>query len=466
MDSLDAITPMDGRYREKLSEMENYFSEYALMKERVRIEIEYLVKFLEEVETEKVKTLPDKWKEELRKIYENFSKDEAVRIKEIEKIVGHDVFAVVKYIMDKFEASKFEALKPYVHLGLTSEDINNLAYSLLLKKFNQEILVPSLLELIDKLLVLSTQNINTLMLGRTHGVPAVPTTFGRFLINYAYRIAKISEELVCMRFPGKLGGAVGDFNALKFLYPNVDWILFSKSFVESLELRYFPAFTQILPHDQLSEYLMKVALLASILSNLCRDLWMFSMMGYISFSSSKKEVHSSTMPHKSNPLLLENAEGSFDFASNSLSFIAKRLISSRLHRDLSDSVIKRFYGLPLSLTYLGIKNLVAAMEKIQINKEEMLSDLKKHPEILSEAYQLYLRRIGYYEGYEVVQKIVRENPGKIIEELKKILPNEKLKEIEELSFEKYVGESKRIVEFLVGEVEKIKDKIKSVSNNL
>jgi len=230
-----------------------------------------------------------------------------------------------------------------------------------------------------------------------------------------------------MKFPGKMGGAVGDFNALKFLYPQVNWISFAKSFVESLGLEYFPAFTQILPHDRISEYLMRIALLDSILSNFCRDLRTYSMLNYIYFLMGKKEVHSSTMPYKSNPLLIENAEGSFDLASGILSYMARRLISSRLHRDLSDSVIKRFYGLALSLSCLGIKNLIDAIEKMQINRETMLSDLRKHPEILSEAYQLYLRKMGYSEGYETIQKTIKENPDKVFDELKKILPTEKWK---------------------------------------
>jgi adenylosuccinate lyase len=458
MDILEAITPIDGRYKEKLSGIENYFSEYALIKERIRVEIEYLIKLVEEVEKERLNRLPKDWKESLRKIHEEFNLEDAKRVKEIEKNVGHDVFAVVKFIAERLEYLGLNELKSLVHLGLTSDDINNIAYSSLLKRFNREVFIPSLIKLLDKIVSLSMEYKDTIMLARTHGMPAVPTTFGRFLINYAYRIAIVLEELYNTKFYGKIGGAVGDFNALKFLYPNVDWISFAKHFVESQGLEYFPANTQILPHDKISDYFSKVALIASILSNLCRDLWMFNMLRYISFTFGKSEVHSSTMPHKVNPLLIENAEGCFDLSSEILAYMNRRLISIRLHRDLSDSVIKRFYGLPLSLIYLGITNLISAFEKMIVNKEAMYIDVRNHPEALSELYQLYLKKIGFFDAYETIQKLAREKPEKILEEIKKLIPKEKFVEIEKLTVLEYSGEAQRIVELLAKEIESLKKK--------
>jgi len=459
VDSIEAITPIDGRYRAKLTHLVKYFSEYALIKERVRIEIEYLIKFIEEVERSKAVLLPSDWKNILRKIYQDFSLKDAERIKEIEKKVAHDVFAVIKYLVERLDPLKLHILKPYIHIGLTSEDVNNLAYSLILNRFNREVLVPALLKIVDKLSSISLQNIDALMLARTHGMPAVPTTFGRFIVNYAYRIAKILEEIANTEFPGKLGGAIGDHNALKFVYPEIDWLSFSRSFVESLGLTYFPAPTQILPHEQLSSYLMKVAILDSVSSNLCRDLWMLSMTGYIFFPSSQDEVHSSTMPHKSNPLLLENAEGAFDLASEILSYMSRRLLSSRLHRDLSDSVIKRFYGLPLSLTYMALQNLESSLDKMQVNRERMSSEVEKHPEVLSEAYQIYLRKHGHPEAYEIIQKVIRENPEKTIEELEKILTSEELEDLARLSSSEYLGEAERIVKILTQEIRMIKNRL-------
>jgi adenylosuccinate lyase len=458
MDILEAITPIDGRYKEKLSGIENYFSEYALIKERIRVELEYLIKLVEEVEKERLNRLPKDWKETLRKIHEEFNLEDAKRVKEIEKNVGHDVFAVVKFIAERLESLGLNELKSLVHLGLTSDDINNIAYSSLLKRFNREVFIPSLIKLLDKIVNLSMEHKDTIMLSRTHGMPAVPTTFGRFLINYAYRISIVLEELYNTKFYGKIGGAVGDFNALKFLYPKVDWISFAKHFVESQGLEYFPANTQILPHDKISDYLSKVVLIASILSNLCRDLWMLNMLRYISFTLSKSEVHSSTMPHKVNPLLIENAEGCFDLSSEILAYMNRRLIYSRIHRDLSDSVIKRFYGLPFSLIYLGITNLISAFEKMLVNKEAMYIDVRNHPEVLSELYQLYLKKIGFFDAYETIQKLAREKPEKILEEIKKLIPKEKFIEIEKLTVLEYSGEAQRIVELLAKEIESLKKK--------
>ncbi len=459
MEPIEAITPIDGRYREKLTHLSNCFSEYALMKERVRIEIEYLIKFIEEVEHSKVPLLPSDWKDSLRKIHQEFSLNDARRIKEIENKVTHDVFAVIKYLMDRLDPDKLQILKPYIHIGLTSEDVNNLAYSILLNRFNREVLVPALLKIVDKLSNISLQNIDAIMLARTHGMPAVPTTFGRFIVNYAYRVAKILEEIANTKFTGKLGGAVGDHNALKFVYPEVDWFSFSRSFIESLGLTYFPASTQILPHEQLSSYLMKIAILDSILSNLCRDLWMLSMIGYIFFPHSIGEVHSSTMPHKSNPVLIENSEGSFDLASEILSYMSRRLLSNRLHRDLSDSVIKRFYGLPLSLTYMGLQNLIVSLDKMRVNREIMSLDVKKHPEILSEAYQVYLRKRGHPQAYEIIHRVIREDPEKIVEELGKLFPTEEFEDLAGLSPSEYLGVAEKIVRMLIQEVEEIKNRV-------
>lgn len=460
MELVRAITPIDGRYREQLNFLEDYFSEHALIRERVKIEIEYLIKFVEEVENPKITYLPADWKELLRGIYENFSVKDAERIKEIESTVGHDVFAVVRFLMERIDSCGFNVLKPYVHIGLTSEDVNNLAYSKLLKRFNDEVLLPTLLKLVDELSRLSLENISIVMLARTHGIAAVPTTFGRFLVNYAYRVARIAEEISSTKFPGKLGGAVGDHNALKLVYPEIDWVLFSKYFVECQGLIYFPASTQILPHEQLSSYMMKIAILDSILSNLCRDLWMLSLIGYISFKAGGGEVHSSTMPHKSNPIFLENAEGAFDLSSELSSYISRRLLSSRLHRDLSDSIIKRFYGLPLSLTYLGIQNLILSLNRVEISKERMFSDVREHPEVLTEAYQVLLRRHGHPEAYETIQKLIREKPDKVLEELEKQLPPEIFAKLARLTPLEYLGEAERIVKLLTQEIEEIKNKLR------
>lgn len=459
MDELKAITPLDGRYRQKVRILEEYFSEYALIRERVRIELAYLEKFIDTVDQDVKKRLPIGWRESLRIIAEEFSSEDAAAIKEAERIVGHDVVAVVSFLRERLGQEGLDILKPYVHIGLTSEDVNNLAYSALLKRFNYETLIPGILELVDKLCFLSRENIKVVMLARTHGQPAVPTTLGRFLANYAFRVADIAEGLSGISFPGKIGGAAGDYNALKFSYPESDWIGFGKSFVESLGLEYFPAFTQILPHERISEYLMRLSILDSILSNLCRDLWMMAMLGHIRFPPRDGEIHSSTMPHKSNPVLLENSEGALDLASEILAYMARRLMASRLHRDLSDSIIKRFYGLPMSLTYLGIKNLSTSLEIMEVDREAMAREVEKHPEILGEAYQVYLRRRGYDESYGMVRAAIMEDATKTLEKLRGKVPDEDLEHLSRLTPHTYVGEAERIAERLLERVAEIRRRV-------
>jgi len=461
MDPLEAIVPIDGRYREKLERLSEYFSEYALIRERVKVELQYLVKLIEDVEPDKIGMLSLNWKEILSIIGEDFSLDDARKVKELERNLGHDVAAVVRFLRERLREYGLEPLIPYIHLGLTSEDINNLALSSLLLRFNKEVLAPALVELMEQISSLSLEHVDAVMLGRTHGVPAVPTTFGRFLANYAYRIAKLAEQICFFRFPGKMGGAVGDHSALKFVYPNVDWLEFSKSFAESLGLEYVPAATQIIPHERISDYLMKIALLDSLLSNFCRDLWIMSSLGLLVFGIKEGEVHSSTMPHKSNPILLENSEGAFDLASENLAYISRRLLSSRLQRDLSDSIIKRFYGLPLSLTVLGITNLKTALGRMIVRREEMLREVESHPEVLTEAYQVYLRKIGVEEAYEIVQDAVKRGWSNVMETLKDLLPEDMYRELAELKPSDYVGEAEKLTLLLLSEVEKIYKRITS-----
>jgi adenylosuccinate lyase len=459
MEPLDAITPIDGRYRERLEHLSKYFSEYALIKERARVELEYLAKLVEEIEPGKISGLPLRWREALRVIGEEISIEDAKRVKELESTLGHDVAALISFLREKLHDYGLGILAPYIHLGLTSEDVNNLALSRLLHRFNHEALVPALLSIIEALSSLALEHVDTVMLGRTHGVPAVPTTFGKFLANYAYRIARIAEELHSLRFPGKLGGAVGDLSALKVTYPSVDWVEFTRSFVESMGLEYFPAATQILPHDRISDYLMKVAILDSILSNLCRDLWTLSSLGLLIFGIKEKEIHSSTMPHKSNPIPLENAEGAFDLASEGLSYMARRLISSRLQRDLSDSIIKRFYGLPLSLTILGIRSLEGALERMIVKKEDMLLEVEGHPEVLAEAYQVYLRKLGVEDAYELIKRAVKDGWSRMAEVLRNHLPESEYGKLADLRPSSYTGEAERLAIQLLDEVDRIYKKI-------
>lgn len=457
LNPLKSITPIDGRYREKLEKLEEYFSEYAFIRERLIIEVEYLVKFLEEVEPSILKKLPENWRQILDNIIVEFDLREAGKIKELEKKAGHDVVAITMYLKEKLRQLSLEEIARFVHFGLTSEDVNNIAYSTLLKKFNRGVLVPTIINFLDKLENLVSENITVVMVGRTHGVPAVPTTLGRFLANYLYRVARIAVEIASTVFPGKIGGAVGDLNALTITYPDVDWYSFIESFIRSRGLEFFPASTQILPHDEISKYFSKIAILNSIISNFCRDVWLLSLLGYVSFQPLESEIHSSTMPHKSNPILLENTEGALDLASSILSYMSTRLISSRLHRDLSDSVIKRFYGLPLSLTILGLLNLCSTLDRIRINKERIEKDLREYPEVLAEAYQVLLKKRGITEAYEIIRNILREEEKDIINRLRKTVPADLLDELEKVSLENYIGKAVEIAFKLLDKTRELKE---------
>ncbi|MDJ0272216.1 MAG: lyase family protein [Candidatus Caldarchaeum sp.] len=391
------MTPLDGRYREKLEECSRFFSEYALIRYRLVVEACYLRAFLIAIG----KVSEAHAVEGLEKEVSELSVKEAVEVKNIERRVGHDVVAVTMFLEKKLEERGYAALKPFIHFGLTSEDINNIAYGMALHDFIQTILTPALTNLVKEITALAETHAATPYLARTHGQPAVPTTFGSFLANYGYRLAKLTTKLKNLKPQAKLGGAVGDLSAHKTAYPQVDWISFAEKFVEQMGLECTSAATQVVPHERFSEILQTVAVIASVLANLCRDFWLLGALGLVEFSKPFEQRHSSTMPQKHNPLLYENAEGCFDLAAEMLSYMATRLLSSRLHRDLSDSVIKRFYGTAFALTLLGVKNLIQALGQTHVKADKMREEVEKTPEASAEILQLILRKHGVEDGYSL-----------------------------------------------------------------
>lgn len=322
-------------------------------------------------------------------------------MKRLEKKLGHDVVALTTFIQKKLDELGYTGLKPFVHFGLTSEDVNNIAYAVLIKSFIQESFLPELTRLVEKLLSLAEVHGSTVFLARTHGQPAVPTTFGSYIANYAYRLAQQAVKLKQLKLQAKIGGAVGDLSSLKTSYPELDWDSFAERFITSLGLEYNPAATQVLPHERMSEILQTISLTGVITANLCRDMWLLGSLGLVGFTKPVEAVHSSTMPQKRNPLLFENAEGCLDLSTAIFNYMSTRLISSRLHRDLSDSVIKRFYGLALSLTLLGLKNTSKALDNLYVNADAMRKELDNNPQALLEAIQLTLRKQGVEEGYRL-----------------------------------------------------------------
>lgn len=458
IDPLDAITPIDGRYRQIAQDAAEYFSEYALMKRRIKAEITFLKHFITLAEPAVVEKLPEDWVSRLDAIGEKFSREDARRVKELEKRLGHDVGAVMEYLRGKLHEEGLDRLAPFIHFGLTSEDVNNIAYSTLLRDFSQQLLIPTLVGFLEKLSDLAQKHKGSIMLGRTHGQPAVPTTLGKFLANYVYRVAKLAEEVSTHRFYGKIGGAVGDNAALRAAYPDVDWIEATNSIVRRMGLEPFPANTQILPHEGASLLFSKLAILAGVLSNLCRDLWLLGMLGHVGFSRKREEIHSSTMPHKANPLMVENAEGCLDLAGELLSYLSRRLLASRLHRDLSDSTIKRFYGTPLTLILIGLRNLGKALETIIVDVESMRREVDAHQEAFSEPLQLILRKHGIEEAHKIVGGMKLDDIREVLERIN--APTEVEREVKRILAEGYTGYAEKLAEQLLKEASTIIQRLK------
>jgi len=454
MNVLEAITPLDGRYRQTIQEASAYFSEYALMRARLAVELRFLEKLITYSEPGIASKLPEDWRQTVGDILEKFDLKEAANVKEIEARIGHDVKAVVDYASDKLGQRGLGHLSRFVHLGLTSEDVNNIAYAVLVRDFIGQVYLKPLVDIVEKLVTLARRHKATVMLARTHWQPAVPTTFGKFIANYAHSVAVLAGEIDSFKFAGKIGGAVGDHAALKAAYPELDWLRFSLEFVEGFGLEYQPASTQILPHDRFSRLFSIILLLNSILSNLCRDLWLLGSLGLLSFRRGPTMIHSSTMPQKANPLSLENAEGALDLSAELSSYLSKRLISSRLHRDLSDSVLKRFYGTVLSTSLLGLHSLSVALNELEINTELMRREVEMHPEVLAEKVQILLRRHGVDDAFELVRQALAGGWGNVAELLVKLdLPDSVKRGLLETKPEQYIGEAERMAERLADEAE-------------
>ncbi len=412
-EELIAITPIDGRYRELVDELKEYFSEYALMKYRLKVELEYfrlVVKILKQVDNEQLGRI-------LNDVFEKFTIEEAKYVKEIEKETRHDVEALIRYIRAKLSSYGFTDLMQLVHIGLTSEDVTNIAYSLMLRDFNEKVLLPLLKELLFDLLEISGNEKSTLMLGRTHGMPALPTTLGKEFSVYAYRFLRLFEVLSVYRFPGKISGAVGTYASLTEVFGR-DALKILDEFIRKLGLEPWPVTKQTLPHDALSSFLQNLSLISGCALDLCRDLWLLTMLGYVIVK--RIGIGSSTMPQKANPIEIENAEGNLELSINLLNFLSGRLQTSRLQRDLSDSTLKRNYGTAIAYLIIGIKNLLSFLRRIEFDRELMRSDVEKHPEILSEAIQVRMRLIGK-NLIDELRRLETRDSAKYLENVKKIV---------------------------------------------
>lgn len=406
---LTAISPIDGRYRGKAEPLADYFSEYALIRYRVRVEVEYFIA-LSEIPIPQIGQMTDANKEALRDIYRNFSLDDAHHIKEIESVTNHDVKAVEYFLKERFDAAGLSAVKEFIHFGLTSQDINNTSVPLSVKEALDNVFIPQTEQLVAKLTELANEWADIPMLARTHGQPASPTRLGKEMMVYVSRFTRQLNELKALQLPAKFGGATGNFNAHNVAFPNVDWNEFGNAFVANkLGLRREPYTTQISNYDDLSAVLDNVRRVNVIMIDLCRDFWMYIMMEYFKQKIKAGEVGSSAMPHKVNPIDYENAEGNLGVANAILDHLSNKLPVSRLQRDLTDSTVLRNLGVPVAHSIIAIQSILKGLGKVLLNPDAIAADLENNWAVVAEGIQTILRREGYPNPYETLKALTRTN---------------------------------------------------------
>ena len=404
-----AISPIDGRYNRQTELLGSYFSEYALMKFRTHVEIEYFISLCE-IPIPQLKDFPKDKIETLRKITTDFDIKDGKEIKEIEAVTNHDVKAVEYFIKRKFDKLQLEQYKEFIHFGLTSQDINNTAFPMMWKNALQEVYIPALESLCNKLSELSKEWSDVPMLARTHGQPASPTRLGKEIKVFEYRLITQLEALKSIPHTAKFGGATGNFNAHQVAYPQIDWKEFGKKLLSTkLGLIREEYTTQISNYDQLSASFDAMKRIHTILIDMTRDLWQYISMDYFKQKIKAGEVGSSAMPHKVNPIDFENAEGNLGIANALLEHLSAKLPISRLQRDLTDSTVTRNIGVPMAHGLIALKSTTKGLNKLLLNRDKISSDLEDNWAVVAEAIQTILRREGYPEPYEALKELTRKN---------------------------------------------------------
>lgn len=407
--SLSAISPIDGRYRDKVEILAPYFSEEALIRYRVKVEIEYFISLCS-IPLPQLSGFEKQKFEDLRKVYTEFDSGDAQKIKDIEKITNHDVKAVEYFIKEKFEILGLKAFKEFIHFGLTSQDINNTAIPLSLKEAFFAVYLPELESLEQKLVLLAKEWNDIPLLARTHGQPASPTLLGKEVSVFAERISQQKKLLLQVPFAAKFGGATGNFNAHHVAYPQVDWKKFGKDFVENrLQLHYSFPTTQIEHYDHMAAFFDALKRINTVLIDLNRDIWQYISMNYFKQRIKKGEVGSSAMPHKVNPIDFENSEGNLGIANALFEHLSAKLPVSRLQRDLTDSTVLRNIGVPLAHTLISFLSTQKGLGKLLLNREAIEKDLEDNWAVVAEAIQTILRREAYPDPYEALKVLTRTN---------------------------------------------------------
>ena len=442
--NLNSISPIDGRYFEKTKVLNKYFSEKALIFYRLKVEVEYFISLCE-TGIPQLKNFESKNFDELRKIYQEFSNEDAAKIKEIERVTNHDVKAVEYYIKQKFDTLSLTQYKEFVHFGLTSQDINNTAIPLSVKDFIEEEYIPKINSILDAINVKCEELKDITIISRTHGQPASPTKLGKEFKVFWTRITNQLSTLKEIPNSAKFAGAVGNFNAHHVAYPNIDWKEFSKNFIENrLNLNYSFPTTQIEHYDSFAALCDNCRRINNILLDMCIDIWTYISHEYFKQRIIKGEVGSSAMPHKVNPIDFENSEGNIGLANTLFDFLSNKLPKSRLQRDLSDSTVLRNIGVPFGHSLISFESILKGLNKIYVNEDRINKDIEENWIVVSEGIQTILRREGYIDPYEIMKELTRNNQKIDKESLHTFIDDLKVndsikKELKQISPYNYTG---------------------------
>lgn len=444
LQELTAISPVDGRYRNKTRKLAFYFSEFGLIKYRMKTEVEYFIALCK-IPLVQLCDFDKKYFKILRNLYKNFSQDDAGKIKNIEKITNHDVKAVEYFLKQKFEDLGISKYKEFIHFGLTSQDINNTVIPMFLQDAVNKIYLPEIQKIIKKLCELSKKYSGIPMLARTHGQAASPTRISKEIEVFTERLNKQISHLQLIPYSAKFGGAVGNFNAHYVAYPEINWKAFADNLVNNIfKLDRSQTTTQIEHYDNLSAIFDNLKRINTILIDLNRDFWTYISLNYFGQKIKENEVGSSTMPHKINPIDFENSEGNLGMANAIFEYLSRKLPVSRLQRDLTDSTVTRNIGVPFAHTLIAFKSLLKGLQKIHINKSVIINDLNNNWAVISEAVQTILRRENYPKPYETLKKLTRKNTKITAEIISKFIDSlnigEEIKtELKNINPENYIG---------------------------
>ena len=408
MKALEAISPIDGRYSRQTKDLAKYFSEASLIKYRVKVEIEYFIALCE-LGLPQLSSFDKSKFDDLRKIYNDFTVENANQIKEIEKITNHDVKAVEYFIKQRFDEMNLQEFKEFIHFGLTSQDINNTSVPLSLKDCHEESFMPLLNNVVELIREKATEWKKVPMLAHTHGQPASPTLLGKEMQVFVYRLEQQLAYFAFIPFAAKFGGATGNFNAHNIAFPQYDWVKFANNFCSTIGLERSLYTTQIENYDHLAAYFDNVRRINIILMDFCKDMWQYISMEYFKQKIKEGEVGSSAMPHKVNPIDFENAEGNLGLANAIFEHLSMKLPISRLQRDLTDSTVSRNIGVPLAHTVIALNSIIKGMNKLILNQEALERDLENNWAVVAEALQTILRSMNYPNPYETLKALTRTN---------------------------------------------------------